>query len=583
MAVERQSSASDFESISRLKGALFEYLTLGASVIGLFALAILLIYVFVDAFALSTAGPEWLLTYFLTLVVPFIGFCLYSIDSRRVTRQAIIALGGGLVGIAVPFVIIETYIASIPRLTWQITYLFVIVAPTTGTLATMASREPAGKAGFGLVGRIVGGAALGAAVATIFLVFDDLSWFLAYTTGIVPAVGTYIYVRSTGVSVIIAIVGIVLSGVLRNIISVYPSSAIIFVWTVGIPLAVVAAGLVHIRGRSQQAVVGVGIATVIAAGSGVLFQPSVLPTGSGVAITAMMTAPVAVYLTDAFDNEGGRLGLTLPVLIVGGAVLGALIVQSFGIQSPEMWLTLEYITEAPSRNAREAGLYPAIVGSVIIIILVAIISFILGVGAAVFLEEYTSSSGLTGSIARILQINIANLAAVPSVVYGLLGLGLFANGLGLGLGTAVTAALTLALLILPITVISSQEAVRSVPDELRQGSYAMGATRWQTTKNVVLPEAMPGILTGTILALGRAIGETAPLIMIGAATTVFNAPNSVWSAFSAMPMQIYAWAGFPQSEFRYGVVAAGVVTLLIVLISMNGAAIIIRNRLERST
>lgn len=111
----------------------------------------------------------------------------------------------------------------------------------------------------------------------------------------------------------------------------------------------------------------------------------------------------------------------------------------------------------------------------------------------------------------------------------------------------------------------------------------MGATRWQTTKNVVLPEAMPGILTGTILALGRAIGETAPLIMIGAATTVFNAPNSVWSAFSAMPMQIYAWAGFPQSEFRYGVVAAGVVTLLIVLISMNGAAIIIRNRLERST
>jgi phosphate transport system permease protein len=210
-----------------------------------------------------------------------------------------------------------------------------------------------------------------------------------------------------------------------------------------------------------------------------------------------------------------------------------------------------------------------------------VLSFVLGVGAAVFLEEYAADTGLVGRLTRLIQINIANLAAVPSVVYGLLGLGLFANLLGFGFGTAVTIALTLSLLILPITVISAQEAVRSVPDELRQGSYAMGATRWQTIKNVVLPEAMPGMLTGTILALGRAIGETAPLIMVGAATTVFSAPNSILSRFSAMPMQIYAWANYPQAEFRYGVVAAGVVTLLIVLLAMNGTAIIIRNRMER--
>jgi len=137
--------------------------------------------------------------------------------------------------------------------------------------------------------------------------------------------------------------------------------------------------------------------------------------------------------------------------------------------------------------------------------------------------------GILGSLTRLLQVNIANLAAIPSVVYGLLGLGLFANLLGFGLGTAVTASLTLSLLILPITIISAQEAIRSVPDDLRRGSDAMGATRWQTTKNVVLPEAFPGILTGTILALGRAIGETAPLIMIGAATTVFSAPDSLFS------------------------------------------------------
>ncbi|MUW14740.1 phosphate ABC transporter permease PstA [Halorubrum sp. CBA1125] len=277
------------------------------------------------------------------------------------------------------------------------------------------------------------------------------------------------------------------------------------------------------------------------------------------------------------------VGLGLPLLLGVGVIAGALIVEAWGVPAPDPWLDANYVTEAPSTTAAEAGLYPAIVGSVIIIALVAVLSFVLGVGTSVFLEEYTAESGIVGSLTRLLQVNIANLAAIPSVVYGLLGLGLFANLLGLGYGTAVTASLTLSLLILPITIISAQEAIRSVPDDLRRGSDAMGATRWQTTKNVVLPEALPGILTGTILALGRAIGETAPLIMIGAATTVFSAPNSLFSRFSAMPMQIYAWANYPQAEFRYGVVAAGVITLLIVLIGMNGTAILLRNRAERGT
>jgi phosphate transport system permease protein len=188
-----------------------------------------------------------------------------------------------------------------------------------------------------------------------------------------------------------------------------------------------------------------------------------------------------------------------------------------------------------------------------------------------------------GSIPRLPQVNLAHLAAVPSVVYGLLGLGLFANLMGFGYGTVVTASLTLTLLILPITIVSAQEAIRAVPDEMRRGSEAMGATRWQTTKNIVLPQALPGILTGIILSLGRAIGETAPLIMIGAATTVFNPPFNIMSKISAMPMQIYAWSDYAVAEFRYGVVAAGVTTLLVVLLGMNATAIVLRNRSESDT
>ncbi|WP_181691131.1 phosphate ABC transporter permease PstA [Natronomonas sp. LN261] len=589
MAVERDTADSGFGEVSRIKGIAFRYLSFGASVIGILALAALLVYVFVDAFDLANASPEWLLTYFLTLVAPFIGFCLYSAGDRELLGRTVLALGGGLLGTAVAFEAIELLVRPIPRLTWPVAYLFVVAVPVVGYVLFAGAQKPVGRTGFGLLGRPVGGATLGTAVAMLFIVFDMRLWFLVYTLGIFPAglVRAYGGLRGAGrlagLSVPIGVVGVVAAAFLRNVIRTYPTSPLIFAWTFGVPIAFAAATLVGSRGASRESAAAVGVVSLVAAGLGTTLGSSALPDGSTVLVLAATVAPTATYLHRTVESGEGLSGLALPVLLGGGALAGAAIVGAFGIPAPDPWLDPGFVTEAPSRNAVEAGLYPAIVGSVIIIAIVALLSFVLGVGAAVFLEEYTADTGIVGGITRIIQINIANLAAVPSVVYGLLGLGLFANLLGFGFGTAVTASLTLSLLILPITVISAQEAIRSVPNDLRQASYGMGATRWQTTKNVVLPEALPGILTGTILALGRAIGETAPLIMIGAATTVFSAPNDVWSRFSAMPMQIFAWSDFPQAEFRYGVVAAGVVTLLIVLLSMNATAIIIRNKMERGT
>ncbi|OYR45941.1 phosphate ABC transporter permease PstA [Halorubrum sp. Ea8] len=581
------ANVGGFGQVSQVRGAVFEYLSLGASVVGLVALGVLLVYVTIDAFDLANASPEWLLTYFVTIVVPFIAFCLYSVDDPAVIRRSLVALGGGLVAVAAVFTAIEAFVAPIPRLSWQLAYLFVVVTPLTAYLAYVGSRGRVGAVGFGLVGRLVGGVAIGLAAGTLFLVFDALLWFLAYTLGVLPGVALYAYGRwrsadrAAGAAVPVGALGLFAAVFLRDVIAVYPSDLIIYLWTIAVPVAAAGAYLVAERsGRTVGAVVA-GLPLAVAAAGGFLAAGAGLPAPTVLLVLALTGVPTAVYVSRVVEVGDGVVGLALPLLLAAGVVAGALIVEAWGVPAPDPWLDASYVTEAPSRTPEEAGLYPAIVGSVIIIALVAVLSFVLGVGTSVFLEEYTAGSGLVGSLTRLLQVNIANLAAIPSVVYGLLGLGLFANLLGFGLGTAVTASLTLSLLILPITIISAQEAIRSVPDDLRQGSDAMGATRWQTTKNVVLPEALPGILTGTILALGRAIGETAPLIMIGAATTVFSAPSSLFSRFSAMPMQIYAWANFPQAEFRYGVVAAGVITLLIILIGMNGTAILLRNRAER--
>jgi phosphate transport system permease protein len=267
----------------------------------------------------------------------------------------------------------------------------------------------------------------------------------------------------------------------------------------------------------------------------------------------------------------------LPVAVFGGAILGAVVVNQFGFAGPQSWVDWQFLTSAHSRNAEDAGLYPAIGGSILLMVAVAVLAFPLGVGAAVYLEEYAPDNRLT----RFIDVNISNLAGVPSVVYGLLGLGVFVTYLGQPTGTVAIGGATLALLILPIVIISSREAIRSVPDEMRQASYGMGATKWQTVRNVVLPRAFPGILTGTILALGRAIGETAPLIMIGAPNVIFSLPAELGAKVSAMPLQVYAWASlFAGPDFYQKAVPAGVVVLVTVLLAMNSVAIVLRNRYQ---
>jgi len=648
-----ESPANEFGRVSRVKGKLFEMLTFGASVTGILALAALLIYVSVDAFNLEAASPEWLLVYFCTLVIPYIGFCLYE-TQRTVKRLTGVVLAGGLVVTAAAFTAVEALIRPIPRLNWQLTYLFAVVLPITGYVSIAGSSTKTGAVGFGLLGRLAGGGALGLWIFVLFAVFDIQMWLLIYTMGIVPGVvaaavfrrweliprvlglahrlsepartvlavprgliaglapsdvltapgrvsrwiltrphlaGRYaseilttpailrkLLVGLTGIG------GISLAYTVRGSVPVYPTELLVLIWSLVLPATVLVTLMTARRHNRRRGLLTGAVVFALAVGGGYGLSVVALSTRASVLLMLGVALPTIPYLYCVVPSGSGRAGLALPVLLIGGILIGAVIIDALGISGPSAWLDLSYLRGAPTTQttqARSAGLFPPIVGSVLIITLVAILSFILGVGTAVFLEEYTKDTGYVGAVSRLIQVNIANLAAVPSVVYGLLGLAVFVNLFGFGFGTAVSASLTLSLLILPITVISAQEAIRSVPDELRDASLAMGGTRWQTTKNVVLPEAMPGILTGIILALGRAIGETAPLIMIGMANIAFSAPTDIFSRLSAMPMMIYQWASNPSAEFRFGVVAAGVLTLLAVLLTMNATAIIIRNKYER--
>lgn len=242
------------------------------------------------------------------------------------------------------------------------------------------------------------------------------------------------------------------------------------------------------------------------------------------------------------------------------------------ISSGAGWLSMHLLTDVPSRKAEQAGMRPAILGTLWVIGLTALIAFPIGVGAAVYLEEYAPNNRWT----RLLKLNIANLAGVPSVVYGLLGLGVFVSLFSLG-RTVISGALTLALLILPVIIIASQEAIRAVPSSLRQAAFALGATRWQVARDHVLPAAMPGILTGIILSVSRAIGETAPLLVVGAAAYVTFNPSGLTSKYTVIPMQIYEWARRPQAEFTQ-LAAAAIIVLLVVLLMLNGVAIFLRQR-----
>jgi len=263
-------------------------------------------------------------------------------------------------------------------------------------------------------------------------------------------------------------------------------------------------------------------------------------------------------------------------LIVLAVALGALAVLVATVwRDGAHRLTWQFLTSFPSRRAESAGIYHAIVGSLYVIALTAVMALPVGVAAATYLEEYGGRSRL----ARFIELNIANLAAVPSIIYGLLGLGLFVRTMAMGRSVLAGAA-TLALLALPVVILSTREALRTVPSNIREGSYALGATKWQTIWYQVLPMAVPGILTGLILALSRAIGETAPLITIGALTYIPFAPDSVWSAFTVLPIQIFNWVSRPQAAFKDNA-AAGILVLLALLLTMNAIAIVLRDRYQR--
>src|SRR5699024_9184038 len=238
-------------------------------------------------------------------------------------------------------------------------------------------------------------------------------------------------------------------------------------------------------------------------------------------------------------------------------------------------LNLDFLTSFNSSRAEQAGFFGAIIGSLWLMLVTAPVAIILSIGTALYLEEYAPKNKFT----EFIKINISNLAGVPSVVFGLLGLAMFARALQLG-NSVLAAGLTLALMILPVIVVASQEAIRTVPASVREASIGMGATKWQTVSRIILPAAIPGSVTGVVFALSRALGETAPLVVIGVPTTLLVTPSSVLDSFQAMPMQIYSWVKMPNEEFQY-VAAAGIIVMLVVLLLMNSAAIFIRNKFSK--
>jgi phosphate transport system permease protein len=260
-------------------------------------------------------------------------------------------------------------------------------------------------------------------------------------------------------------------------------------------------------------------------------------------------------------------------LAIGIVTLGALLVKV--VSEGYRYLDLVLLLEPPSADPLIAGARPAILATIYLGVLLILFSVPIGVGTAIYLEEYANRDRWYN---RLLEVNIQNLAAVPSIVYGILGLAFLVRGIGLG-RVLLAGAMILTLVVLPTVIISAREAIRAVPDTIRQGAYALGATKWQVVWRQVLPAAIPGIATGSILALSRALGETAPLLLVGALTYVAFDPT-VLGDFTALPVQIYQWVARPQEEFRT-LAAAGIIVLLVIVLTLNAFAIWLRNHYQR--
>lgn len=260
-----------------------------------------------------------------------------------------------------------------------------------------------------------------------------------------------------------------------------------------------------------------------------------------------------------------------------GVLLLALALLLYDILSRGLpWLDADFLSGVPSRRPERAGILPALVGSLQIAVIVGALAFPVGIAAAIYMSEYSPD----GRLSRILRTNISNLSGVPSVIYGIFGLALFVRLAGLGF-TLLAGALTLTLLILPVVIIASIEAMKAVPDSQREGAFALGATRWQMVRRAVLPAAAPGIMTGIILAMARAIGETAPLVLVGAFTFVTFLPDPFQGGYTALPIQVYQWAQRPQADFQ-SISAAAIIVVLALMLVLNGLALVIRARLSRN-
>ena len=286
-----------------------------------------------------------------------------------------------------------------------------------------------------------------------------------------------------------------------------------------------------------------------------------------------------------WDIIFGIVGLL--ALMVGVLTFAVLFIEMVISGAPR--LSWDFFTNFPSRKPDQAGILSAWVGSTLVMLVTAMTAVPLGVGAGVYLEEYAPKNWVTD----LIEINVTNLAGVPSIVYGLLALGLFVYGFGLG-QSILTAGLTLALLILPVVIVATREAIRSIPGAIREGAYALGATKWQTTSDHILPYARGGILTGVIIGMSRAIGETAPVITIGALTFIAFLPPApvsgefpflsfewIMSPFTVMPIQMFNWTSRPEAAFHHNAAAAGLV-LVVMTLSMNALAIYLRYRLRKN-
>jgi len=591
--------------LAQIKGSIFEALLVFSTLIGILSLLVLFGYISFDAFRPMTASVRWYLVYFGTLVGPMSLYVLYTRYNdavRRVNAKTFAVFLGGLASALVTYVIVTA-------LSPYDVLVFLFFGAVPAVLVHLYGDRYLGKEFVGPAVPVVAVVGIlsvfGVAPVIRFLVGTPIvlvegltginiqTTYVVYALGVgTPVVAVVGYARRTGRSVRPAVVvataalAFVLTeglyGHVRPLVGFVPEPVAYFT-VVAVPVAVIIRTVVGLRRSGRSANIAAALVAVAAVVAAVAAFAVGVPSPFWIVVSSAFVAPFVYVIGDTvLSDEEGRLGVLGPFVVVGGILLGAYLVRVVGVRGPETFLTPNLLVNSwNGLNAANAGVYPQIVGSIVIVGFMSFLAFPVGVGAAVYLEEYAPKTGWWGRIAKTLELNISNLAGVPSVVYGLLGLALFRNTLGLGTGVVVAASGTLGLLILPIVVVSAQEAVRSVPDSLREASYGMGASRWQTVRNIVLPEAVPGILTGTILALARAIGETAPLVMIAVATTTYSAPRGLFDGATALPLQIFAARSNPDPAFRHGVVPAAAVVLLALMLIMNAVAIVVRNRYQR--